>query len=121
MLAEATGLPLVLHGGSGIQQEYVLGAVKRGIAKINVGTEIRQPYETIMRETGDVAAAQQVVYDRTRWLIREFFGIAGTPCCSSPEAPVWTGFTGFTGSGWVRILASWQPISRKPGIPNVSA
>ena len=45
VLAEATGIPLVLHGGSGIQQEYVLGAVKRGVAKINVGTEIRQPYE----------------------------------------------------------------------------
>ena len=51
MLAEATGIPLVLHGGSGIQQEYVLGAVKRGVAKINVGTEIRQPYEVKLRET----------------------------------------------------------------------
>lgn len=78
VLAEATGIPLVLHGGSGIQQEYVLGAVQRGVAKINVGTEIRQPYEVALRETGDVAAAQQVVYERTRWLIREFFGWAGT-------------------------------------------
>ncbi len=78
VLAEATGIPLVLHGGSGIQQEYVLGAVKRGVAKINVGTEIRQPYEVKLRETGDIAAAQEVVYERTRWLIREFFGWTGT-------------------------------------------
>ena len=28
-LAEATGIPLVLHGGSGIEREYVLAAVAR--------------------------------------------------------------------------------------------
>lgn len=77
-LAAATGIPLVLHGGSGIEREFVLAAVRRGVAKINVGTEIRQPYEAKLKETGDVAAAQQVVYDRTRWLIREFFGWSGT-------------------------------------------
>ncbi len=76
-LAEATGVPLVMHGGSGIQQEYILGAVKRGVAKINVGTEIRQPYEVKLRESGDVAAAQEVVYQRTSWLIRDFFGWSG--------------------------------------------
>ncbi len=76
-LAEATGIPLVLHGGSGIQQEYILAAVRRGVAKINVGTEIRQPYEKVLRETGDVAAAQEAVYQRTCWLIRDFFGWAG--------------------------------------------
>ncbi len=77
-LAEATGVPLVLHGGSGIQQEYILAAVKRGVAKINVGTEIRQPYEAKLRETGSLAAAQEAVYQRTSWLIREFFGWSGT-------------------------------------------
>lgn len=76
-LAEATGIPLVLHGGSGIEREYVLNAVKRGVAKINVGTEIRQPYEVKLRETGDIAAAQDVVYERTSWLIRDFFGWSG--------------------------------------------
>jgi len=76
-LAEATGIPLVLHGGSGIQQEYILAAVQRGVAKINVGTELRQPYEMTLRETGDVAAAQEAVYRRTCWLIRDFFGWAG--------------------------------------------
>ena len=77
-LAEATGVPLVMHGGSGIRQEYILGAVKRGVAKINVGTEIRQPYEVKLRESGDVAAAQEAVYQRTCWLIRDFFGWSGT-------------------------------------------
>ncbi len=36
-LSEATGCPLVLHGGSGIKQEYVLGSFKHGITKVNVG------------------------------------------------------------------------------------
>ena len=73
-LAEATGhMPLVLHGGSGIKQNYILQAVENGIAKINVGTEIRQPYEFALEEKpGDIAFAQQKVYDRTRWVIHEF-------------------------------------------------
>jgi ketose-bisphosphate aldolase len=77
-LHNATGIPLVLHGGSGIKQEYLLGAVKRGIAKVNIGTEIRQPYEVTLRATGSVTAAQEAVYERTCWVIRDYFGLAGT-------------------------------------------
>jgi fructose-bisphosphate aldolase class II len=76
-LAKATGIPLVLHGGSGIKQDYVLSAAKKGIAKVNVGTEIRQAYEVALTESGDVAKAQNAVYDRTVQLIRDYFGIAG--------------------------------------------
>lgn len=73
-LREATcGMPLVLHGGSGIKQDYILRAIENGIAKINVATEIRQPYEFALEERpGDIAYAQQKVYERTRWVIREF-------------------------------------------------
>ena len=77
-LKEATGVPLVLHGGSSVKQEYLLEAIKRGIAKVNIGTEIRQAYEAEMRESADVAAAQQAVYDRTCWLLLDYFGIAGS-------------------------------------------
>lgn len=77
-LSQATGAPLVLHGGSGVRQADLLEGVRRGIAKINVGTEIRQPYERAMRETGSVAAAQEAVYQRTSWLIREYLGWSGT-------------------------------------------
>jgi fructose/tagatose bisphosphate aldolase len=77
-LRQATQVPLVLHGGSGIQQGYMRAAVQKGIAKINVGTEIRQAYETARRETGSVAAAQQAVYDRSRWLLRDYFGLTGS-------------------------------------------
>jgi len=77
-LRDATGVPLVLHGGSGVQREYVLKAIKKGIAKVNVGTEIRQAYESALRSTRSVQAAQDACYDRTSRLIREYFELAGT-------------------------------------------
>ncbi len=76
-LREAAGVPLVLHGGSGVRREDVRAAMRRGIAKINVGMEIRQAYESAMAETGRTQAAQQNVYERTCWLIRDYFQTAG--------------------------------------------
>lgn len=76
-LRKATGLPLVLHGGSGVRKADVLAGVTKGIAKINIGTEIRQAYEQKLRETGSVAAAQDACYDRTCWVIRDYFGWSG--------------------------------------------
>lgn len=78
-LAEATGhMPLVLHGGSGIDQTYILQAIAHGIAKINVGTEIRQPYEqAIEARPNDLAYAQDQVYARTRKVIHEFLHTTG--------------------------------------------
>jgi len=77
-LKEATGIPLVLHGGSGIGKEYILQAMKNGIAKINVATEIRQAYENEIDMGGEIKAAAEKVYSRTRELIKEFFEISGT-------------------------------------------
>lgn len=76
-LNNALGIPLVLHGGSGIQQDNLKQAMKLGIAKINVGTEIRQPYETALKNNFDIERAQQEVYERTYWVISEFLGITG--------------------------------------------
>lgn len=66
-LHEAAGVPLVLHGGTGIKKEYLQAATRSGIVKINVGTEIRQPYEVAIKATGDVRRAQDAVYERTTW------------------------------------------------------
>lgn len=76
-LKAALGIPLVLHGGSGIENDYITRGIKAGIAKINVGTEIRQPYERAMRERNDVEYAREKVYTRTRELIRDFLHTAG--------------------------------------------
>jgi len=77
-LRQAANIPLVLHGGSGVKREHVLAAIKRGITKVNIGTEIRQAYQSALRSSGSVAAAQDEVYERTSWLIRDYFGLSGT-------------------------------------------
>ena len=72
-LAKATGLPLVLHGGSGVNHQCLLDAIKAGIAKINVGTEMRQAYEAALEKSGgSVAFAQEQLYQRARIYIREY-------------------------------------------------
>ena len=69
---EVTGIPLVLHGGSGINNQCILDGIANGIAKINVGTEIRQTYERTLGETNDVEKARAAVYTRTCEIIRSF-------------------------------------------------
>jgi fructose-bisphosphate aldolase, class II len=76
-LSEVACVPLVLHGGSGIQQKYVLEAIKRGISKVNIGSEIRQTYEQALRDRGSVSAAQEAVYVRTKWLINDYYHVSG--------------------------------------------
>ncbi len=39
-IAKATGVPLVLHGGSGLSDEDFKLAVKRGVCKVNIFTDI---------------------------------------------------------------------------------
>lgn len=76
-LSEALNRPLVLHGGSGIEREYIIKAIKNGIAKINVGTEIRKAYESGLFVGGTTNTACQSVYNKVRWLLKEFYGISG--------------------------------------------
>jgi ketose-bisphosphate aldolase len=85
-LSQVTSIPLVLHGGSGIPQEYVLASFQKGIAKINIGTEIRQAYESSLQSTGKVSAAQEAVYERTGWLIGEYFGLDGIQMVVTQQA-----------------------------------
>jgi ketose-bisphosphate aldolase len=71
----AVKLPLVLHGGSGIQVDYIRRGIKAGIAKINVGTEIRQAYENSLKNSNnDVPKAQEAVYKRVREVIVDMLG-----------------------------------------------
>jgi len=74
-ISEACVIPLVLHGGSGIKREYILEAVKNGLTKINIGTEIRQAYEKEYRITGNVEKAQKAVQKSMEYLINDFYNI----------------------------------------------
>ena len=43
-IRDAVPVPLVLHGASGLPDEQLSGAIGRGVAKININTELRQAY-----------------------------------------------------------------------------
>lgn len=75
-LRAATGVPLVLHGGSGIHPEYVRAGIVAGIAKINIATNVRQPYEAALATS--VEAAQQAAYDEVVRLLTEELQLAGS-------------------------------------------
>ena len=78
IIRDAVGIPLVLHGGSGIQQSYVLEAMKCGISKMNIGADIRQAYEESLRDGADEDGAAEAVYRRTRRLLSESLRLSGS-------------------------------------------
>jgi len=77
-LRQATGIPLVLHGGSGIQKSYVLEAIREGITKINIGTQIRHAYERTLKKTDSIPKAQEAVAGEVVAITRDYFGIEGS-------------------------------------------
>ena len=46
----AVSVPLVLHGASGVPDEAVRAAIARGIAKVNIATELKIPMAGAVRE-----------------------------------------------------------------------
>jgi fructose/tagatose bisphosphate aldolase len=76
-ISDRVGVPLVLHGGTGIELSCVLEAVENGITKINIATAIRQAYEARLREGGSVESAQQAVAEVVAQHIEDY-RIAGS-------------------------------------------
>ncbi|NOY74554.1 MAG: class II fructose-bisphosphate aldolase [Kiritimatiellaeota bacterium] len=73
-IRDRTAVPLVLHGGTGIKKKYIMESFENGIAKINVATAIRQPYE---RNVGaSVKAGQDAVYEAMLAIINDELEIA---------------------------------------------
>ncbi len=75
-LSAVTGVPLVLHGGTGIPKAYVLQAARHGIAKINIAAATRQAYESHLQES--VEAAQQAVYETAMRILCEDLDLQNT-------------------------------------------
>lgn len=71
----AAGVPLVLHGGTGIRREYLREAIRNGIAKVNIATAIRQPFEA--QKGTDPQAAADGVYRAAVEQIADELGVAG--------------------------------------------
>jgi ketose-bisphosphate aldolase len=44
------GIPMALHGGSGIPEDQIRKAIELGIAKVNVNTELRVAYTDTLRQ-----------------------------------------------------------------------
>ncbi|GIN40289.1 MULTISPECIES: class II fructose-bisphosphate aldolase [Heyndrickxia] len=64
-IGKATGLPLVLHGGTGIPTKDIQKAISLGTAKINVNTENQIASAKKVRE---VLAADAEMYDPRKYL-----------------------------------------------------
>ena len=73
---DKVGIPLVLHGGTGIAKEYLMQSFKAGITKINIATAIRQPYEKLMHTS--VKKAQEAVYSEMIDILNNQIEIAGS-------------------------------------------
>lgn len=72
-MVEVTKIPLVLHGGSGIQRSSIMQGIQNGISKINIGTSIRQAYEFSLRShPDDIIMAQAAVTQEMERLIEEY-------------------------------------------------
>jgi len=50
-IKKATGVPLVLHGGSGLRDEDFTNAIKAGISIIHISTEIRLVYDEALKKS----------------------------------------------------------------------
>ncbi len=64
-IKEACGVPLVLHGGSGISDEDFVNAIQAGISIIHINTEIRVAYkealEKFLRENPNEVAPYKIL------------------------------------------------------------
>ncbi|KAL3697401.1 hypothetical protein R1sor_011477 [Riccia sorocarpa] len=81
LVAERHDAVLVLHGASGVPEEYVKACIERGVVKFNVNTEVRGAYmETLKSEQKDLVdfmssskqAMEKVVLEKLR-----LFGSSG--------------------------------------------
>lgn len=57
---EILNIPLVLHGGSGINDELIRQAISCGISKLNINTELQMAWNSEVRE---FLASNKTVYD----------------------------------------------------------
>lgn len=74
-IAEITGLPLALHGGSGVREEDLAAAIQAGISKVNVDAEVRGRYirslKGVVGSIGTTDAPDHVVLARYPRVVRD--------------------------------------------------
>ena len=50
-LVEATGIPMALHGGTGLSKEQFQDLISRGCAKVNISTALKEAYMKVSLES----------------------------------------------------------------------
>ncbi len=82
-IRKAIGIPLVLHGGSGTQPEYIRRAISLGMAKINVASELcRAHHEAYIENMKDgkagwVPAMLADAHPRMAQVVEKWIRLAG--------------------------------------------
>lgn len=82
-IREAVGVPLVLHGGSGLKDSDFMEAIQAGVAVVHINTEIRKAWrdkvrEAVQKESDEVtpykilAGAQEAVGEAARERMKLF-------------------------------------------------
>lgn len=86
-IREGVGIPLVIHGGSGIPDDAVREAIARGVCKFNVATQLNQGFlqgfQRVLKERPNetnpraaLAAAREAVQEAVRSKLR-LYGASG--------------------------------------------
>jgi fructose-bisphosphate aldolase class II len=71
MISDMSGIPLSLHGGSGIPEEQIKAAIEAGVCKINVNTEIRKAYREALEKAFRGKNAEIVPYKYLSMVVDE--------------------------------------------------
>jgi len=58
-IKQGTGVPLVLHGGTGLSEEQFRSAIAGGITKVNIATDL---YVTTTRRLAEALASKPMIY-----------------------------------------------------------
>ncbi|CEP68259.1 Ketose-bisphosphate aldolase, class-II [Moorella glycerini] len=84
LLREKVGLPLVLHGASGVRDASLKEAILAGIAKVNFATELNKAFTSGLREklaqdpdVVDVRKYGVLARDRVKEVVKEKINILG--------------------------------------------
>lgn len=81
-IGEQTGVPLVLHGGSGLPEDEIRDAIQNGITKLNIWSEMPKAYDDATRANAELSYCERMVRcnEAVRQIVKgkiELFGSAG--------------------------------------------
>lgn len=86
LIHKRVGIPIVLHGGTGVSDDDIKGAISKGVSKVNIATEWRRATIDFLREqlinqsNNDFFVINQGVTDTISKIVEEkikLFGSAG--------------------------------------------